>query len=289
MMTLAWPDTQDASTQSNPKERDSKDRAGADPAKPAIAELHLYDKARREKWRIPVLYHDEAIVAFNKPSGLPVIPERWHPEWPCLRSIAAERLGIPILVVHRIDAGASGLVLFAKDEAAHRHLCQQFSQHQVDKTYLALVQGDVRQDALTIQRPIAPHPNRTGVMIVSRHGKPALTAVRVFERFRGVTLLEVQPQTGRQHQIRVHLQALGHPLLVDPIYGQAQAFFLSSIKPSFHLKEGETEQPLIRRLTLHAASLRFHHPVHKEPMTITAPEAKDFQVVLRNLRKYAGK
>jgi 23S rRNA-/tRNA-specific pseudouridylate synthase len=99
----------------------------------------------------------------------------------------------------------------------------------------------------------------------------------------------VQPQTGRQHQIRVHLQAIGHPLLVDPIYGPSEAFFLSAIKTGFHLKEGEKEQPLIRRLTLHALALRFQHPERKEPMTITAPEPKDFQAVVRNLRKYTGR
>jgi 23S rRNA pseudouridine955/2504/2580 synthase len=87
----------------------------------------------------------------------------------------------------------------------------------------------------------------------------------------------------------VHLQAIGHPLLVDPIYGQTEAFFLSSIKTRFHLKEGENEQPLIRRLTLHASSLRFYHPERKELVTLAAPEAKDFQAVVRNLRKYAMK
>jgi RluA family pseudouridine synthase len=251
--------------------------------------LHYYDGARQQKWRVPILHDDGVIIAFDKPSGLPVIPERWHPDWPCLRSIATERLGIRLFVVHRIDAGTSGLVLFAKTETAHRELCRQFAQHQVEKTYLALVQGEVAEDALTIQRPLAPHHNRPGVMIVARHGKPAVTSIRVLERFRGITFLEVQPQTGRQHQIRVHLQTLGHPLLVDPIYGQSEAFFLSSIKAGYHLKEGEIEQPLIRRLTLHAASLRFHHPERQVPLTILAPEAKDFQAGLRNLRKYAAR
>jgi RluA family pseudouridine synthase len=264
-------------------------KAGTVPTKPAIAELHDYDSARQQKWRISVLYDDGEIIAFNKPSGLPVIPERWHPDWPCLRSIAAKRLGVSLWVVHRIDAGTSGVMLFAKTKAAHRELCQQFAQHQVDKIYLALVKGEVAQDALTIQRPIAVHPNRPGVMVVGRQGKPAVTSIRVVERFRGVTLLEAQPQTGRQHQIRVHLQALGHPLLVDPIYSETEAFFLSSIKTNFRLKEGESEKPLIGRLSLHASALQFRHPGHKEMLTIVAPEAKDFQAVLRNLRKYAGR
>jgi len=254
-----------------------------------LPELHYYDSARQEKWRIALLYQDDALIACNKPSGLPVIPERWHPEWPCLRRIATERLSIPILVVHRLDAGTSGLVLFAKNASAHRELCRQFAQHQVEKTYLALVQGEVSEDHFTIERAIALNPQRPGVMKIARDGKPSATTIRVLERFRGVSLVEAKPQTGRQHQIRVHLQAIGHPLLVDPIYGQNATFFLSTIKNAFHLKKGETEQPLIRRLTLHASSLRFQHSERQEFMTLMAPEAKDFNTVVRNLRKYAAK
>jgi len=256
---------------------------------PQFSELHYYDSARQEKWRIPVLYHDEALIACNKPSGLPVIPERWHPDWPCLRSIATDRLNLPLFVVHRLDAGTSGIVVFAKTASAHRELCRQFAQHQVEKTYLALVKGEVSEDTITIQRALAPNPQRPGVMMIARNGKPSATTIRVLERFRGVSLVEAKPQTGRQHQIRVHLQVVGHPLLVDPIYGQNETFFLSTIKNAFHLKKGETEQPLIRRLTLHASSLRFHHPERQEFMTLTAPEAKDFTTVVRNLRKYAAR
>ena len=254
-----------------------------------LPELHYYDRARQEKWRIPILHEDESLVAFNKPSGLPVIPERWHPEWPCLRSIAIEKLNMPILIAHRLDAGTSGLIVFAKSAAAHRELCRQFAQHQVEKTYLALVQGEVNEEQFTIERAIAANPRRPGVMMIARDGKPSATTIRVLEKFRGVSLIEAKPQTGRQHQIRVHLQVSGHPLLVDPIYGQTDAFFLSAIKSEFHLKKGATEQPLIQRLTLHANTLRFHHPERQEFMTLTAPEAKDFFTVVRNLRKYAAK
>lgn len=250
-------------------------------------ELHFYDSPRQQKWCIPILHEDEALVACNKPSGLPVIPERWHPDWPCLRHIVQERLHLPIFVVHRIDAGTSGLVLFAKNESAHREFCRQFAQHQVEKTYLVLVKGEVSEETFLIEHAIAANAHQPGVMKIARDGKPAITAIRVLERFRGVTFVEAKPQTGRQHQIRVHLQAIGHPLLVDPLYGQGEAFLLSAIKRDFHLKKGETEQPLIRRLTLHASSLRFLHPERQEFITLTAPEPKDFNIVVRNLRKYA--
>lgn len=258
-------------------------------SQPQIPDLHFYDNARHEKWRIPIIFQDDILVVFNKPSGLPVIPERWYPDWPCLRTIATARLQVPIWVVHRLDAGTSGLVLFAKTAAAHRELCRQFAQHQVEKIYLALVKGEVNEETMTIQHPLASNPRRPGVMMIARHGKPAVTVVRVLEKFRGVTLVEAQPQTGRQHQIRVHLQALGHPLLVDPIYSQTETFFLSTLKTNFRLKEGEKEQPLIRRLTLHASSLRFQHPERKENMILVAPEPKDLQAVLKNLRKYTAR
>lgn len=256
---------------------------------PQLSDLHFYDSARQEKWRLPIVFQDDLLVAFNKPSGLPVIPERWHPDWPCLRTIAAARLQMPIFVVHRLDAGTSGLVLFAKTATAHRELCRQFARHQVEKTYVALVKGEMNEEAITIQRPLAPNPRRPGTMMIAHHGKPAVTTVRVLERFRGITLVEARPQTGRQHQIRVHLQSLGHPLLVDPIYSQTEAFFLSALKTNFRLKEGEKEHPLIRRLTLHASSLRFQHPEKEETMTLVAPAPKDLQAVLKNLRKYAAK
>ncbi|MDZ7268248.1 MAG: RluA family pseudouridine synthase [candidate division KSB1 bacterium] len=252
-------------------------------------DLHYFDEPRQQKWRIPVLFEDEALLVFNKPAGLPVIPERWHPEWPCLRSIAETRLARPLFVVHRIDSGTSGLVVLAKSEASHRALSLQFEQHHVEKTYLAIVRGEMVEEALTVQRPLAEHPNRPGVMIVARDGKPAITAIRVLERFRGATLLEVQPQTGRQHQIRVHLQALGHPLLVDPLYGEREAFFLSSIKAGYHRNAGETEPPLIKRLTLHASTLLLHHPLSREQVGFTAPAPRDFQAVLKSLRKYAAR
>lgn len=254
-----------------------------------LGEIKYYDGPREQKWQIPILHEDEMLIAFNKPSGLPVIPERWHPEWPCLRRIATERLNLPILVVHRLDAGTSGLILFAKTEAAHRELCRQFAQHQVEKIYLALVKGEVRDEQFTIAHALAANPQRAGMMKIARDGKPSVTAIRVLERFRGVSLIEAKPQTGRQHQIRVHLQASGHPLLVDPIYGQNEAFFLSAIKNKFHLKKGETEQPLIQRLTLHASALRFYHPERQELITLVAPEAKDFNIVVKNLRKYAAR
>ncbi len=253
------------------------------------AAWRYFDKARQEKWLIKVLHEDETLLALNKPAGLPVIPERYHPEWPCLQSIANEELGMRVFVVHRIDLETSGAVLFAKNAEAHRDLCRQFISHEVEKTYWALVQGEVASDDQMIDLPLSPHPKKPGVTIVNKHGKPALTHCRVLERFRGYTWVALKPQTGRQHQIRVHLKALGHPLIVDALYANTEAFFLSALKSSYQKKEGEAEPPLMRRLTLHAQQLGIFHPTTKERLIFTAEAPKDFNSTLKQLRKYAAR
>jgi 23S rRNA pseudouridine1911/1915/1917 synthase len=108
----------------------------------------------------------------------------------------------------------------------------------------------------------------------------------VVERFRGYTLLDVRPQTGRSHQIRVHLRAIGHPLAIDPQYGSSEPLLLSALKPSYRSKVGAEEHPLMARLTLHAQALELTHPTHGETHTWVAPIPKDFAAVLRNLRRY---
>ncbi len=250
-------------------------------------EWRVYDHGRQKKWHIPILYEDDALLGLNKPAGLPVIPERWHADWPCLKSVAAEQQGARIWVVHRLDAGTSGAVLFAKTAEAHRDLCEQFTQRRVEKIYLAIVQGEVAAEEQMIQIPLAPHPKKPGMTIVQERGKTASTMIRVVERFHHFTLLEARPHTGRQHQIRVHLQALGHPLVVDPLYARTEAFFLSAIKANYRVGQEASEQPLLRRLALHACSLHFTHPLRREQLTLHAPLPKDFNAVLKSLRKYA--
>lgn len=248
-----------------------------------------FDHARQRKWRIAVLHEDADLLALDKPAGLPVIPEHWHPAWPCLQSLASEQLGSRVFVVHRLDLETSGVVLLAKNAAAHRELCRQFAAHEVEKTYWALVQGEVEREEQTIDLPLSPHPKKPGVTLVNPKGKPALTRCRVLERFRGSTWVEVKPETGRQHQIRVHLKALGHPLLVDALYANTAAFFLSALKSGYRKKEGEAEPPLIARLTLHAQELRSAHPVSHERLSFCAEAPKDFSATLKHLRKHAAK
>ncbi|HZV02067.1 MAG TPA: RluA family pseudouridine synthase [Planctomycetota bacterium] len=239
-----------------------------------------------------VLYEDERCLACAKPAGTAVIAERGSAEAPFLGAVLhhlMQRGGAPPRprVIHRIDKETSGVVLIAKDRDALRALSEQFEGREVAKEYLALVQGEPaeEQDSGEIDLPIGPserggRKQRTG----GKEAKPARTTWEVAERFRGFTLLRVRPETGRQHQIRVHLEAIGFPLAVDPLYGGAEGLLLSKIKPGYRAKEKET--PLIGRLSLHAAKISFRSPAGHE-VEVAAPLPHDFEVALKQLRKYA--
>jgi 23S rRNA pseudouridine1911/1915/1917 synthase len=254
----------------------------------------------RQKLDLSILYEDDDLLVIDKPAGLLVIPDRWDPSKPTVVKLArayrqahAVALGRAaseasrIWVVHRLDRDTSGVLILAKSDSAHAGLSRQFEQGKVQKTYLALVGSQGIRAAGVIRLPIGPHPHRPGMMTIRRRqGKSAVTHYSLVERFHGYTLLNVRPQTGRSHQIRVHLQAIGHPLAIDPLYGSGQPLLLSALKPSYRPKMGEDEHPLMARLTLHAQRLELVHPAHGEPLKWEAPLPKDFAAVLRNLRRY---
>jgi 23S rRNA pseudouridine955/2504/2580 synthase/23S rRNA pseudouridine1911/1915/1917 synthase len=245
-----------------------------------------------------VLYEDDDLLVIDKPAGLLVIPDRWQATKPTVVAWAQQHLQrrVPasaaapearVWVVHRLDRDTSGVLVLAKSAAAHAALSQQFERGEADKRYLALVKGQLSRREGAIRLPIGPHPSRPGLMAVRRRGgKAALTQYTVVERYRGLTLLDVRPASGRTHQIRVHLQAIGHPIAVDPLYGDGQAIFLSALKPAYRAKVGEAEHPLLTRLALHAHVLQLTHPRHGERVAWRAPLPKDLAAVLRNLRRY---
>lgn len=228
-----------------------------------------------------VLYQDDDLLALDKAPGVPTIPERGSEE--SLKTLAQQQFG-RLWTVHRIDKQTSGVVLFARTPEAHRDLNEQFRTRETEKRYLAVLEGEMPQEEMTIDIPLAPDPGKAGRIRPSASGKEALTVLRVRERFRGYTLAEAQPLTGRQHQIRVHCRAVGLPLLVDFLYGGRDAFFLSSIKRKYK-DYGREERPLIGRLTLHAESLTVRHPGTGEPITFTAELPKDMRALLTQLRK----
>lgn len=236
---------------------------------------------------LEILFEDDDLVVVNKPAGLLVIPDRFNGELPSLNRLLEARLEQRIWIVHRLDRDTSGVICFAKNEVAHRYLSMLFQEHEVEKFYAGLVHGRVRQEEGRIESPIGEHPYIKGKMSVSKGGKVAVTDFKVVDKWALYTLLQFQIHTGRTHQIRVHMQSMGHPLLCDELYGDGKPFLLSSIKRKFRLSEkDEVEKPLLNRLGLHAYRLRFP----KEDgtiITVDAPLPRDMAATVSQLNKWA--
>jgi 23S rRNA pseudouridine1911/1915/1917 synthase len=173
------------------------------------------------------------------------------------------RLGI----VHRLDKDTSGALVVAKDVTTLERLSMQFSRREIEKQYVALTHGRIRSAKAEICQPISRHPVERKRMAVRSGGRAATTRYEVIERFDGVTYVRVFPETGRTHQIRVHLASIGHPIVADALYGRT----------------GRTSLP-IRRQALHAERLRFLHPRLDRSVTVSAPLAADFATALEQLR-----
>jgi 23S rRNA pseudouridine955/2504/2580 synthase/23S rRNA pseudouridine1911/1915/1917 synthase len=239
---------------------------------------------------LPILFQSGDLVAVDKPAGLAAIPGRDDPT--SVLQVIAGQLGLPcsgtadprVRVVHRLDKDTSGVMLLALHSAAHRFVSHQFQNNTVHKEYLALVKGRAGGEKGTIDGPIAPHPNHKQYMCVTKHGRPALTLWQVEKRFRRSTLLRCFPKTGKTHQIRVHLQSIGTPLLIDPLYNPLSGpVYLSKLKRDYNPTR-EEERPLMSRLTLHAAKIRITLPTG-EPLEVESPLPKDFRALLNQLGK----
>jgi 23S rRNA pseudouridine1911/1915/1917 synthase len=254
----------------------------------------------------PILHEDDALVAFDKPSGLAVSSDRRERAAVNLMEMARARYGPDLANVHRLDAAASGVLLCAKTKPALDYLSGQFQSKTVEKRYLALVAILPVERALKVAAPLREglgglpaeftidlaledDETQRGKMRVGnrRAGKASTTAFRVLESFGRLAWLECRPLSGRTHQIRVHLAALGAPVLNDELYGDpAVQLFLSDLKRRY--KGRDEERPLIGRLALHASELNLTHPVSREPLRLTAPLPREFEIALRNLRRYAA-
>jgi 23S rRNA pseudouridine955/2504/2580 synthase/23S rRNA pseudouridine1911/1915/1917 synthase len=236
-----------------------------------------------------ILYEDEYMLVVNKPAGLLTIPDRTGTQDSVLKWLI-QHYG-HVMTVHRLDRETSGILCFARTEAAHRHLSMQFEHHTADKFYFALVDGVLHHEEGEIDKPIGEHPGISGKMaIVHQGGKASLTFYRVAERFKRFTLAEVLIKTGRTHQIRVHFNSIGYPLAVDALYGRRASFLLSEIKGRSYKsgKFSEEERPILERTSLHSARLRVDHPHTNERMEFTTPLPKDFNALLTQLRKWGG-
>lgn len=238
------------------------------------------------KNNVPVIFENEDIVAISKPAGLLTIPDREQSEKP-LKEMLVEKYG-SIYTVHRLDKDTSGLVMFAKNEIAHKYLSKLFEERQVDKCYLGIVIGLPAIMAGMIDAPIGEHPNHKGLMVVNRNGKPSQTGYEVLEADKHYSLVSFRLYTGRTHQIRVHAKHIGHPLACDPLYGDGKPVLLSSIKKKFKLSKGEeAERPMINRLALHSHKLSFTD-MHGVKIELETEIPKEFRALMQQLKKNAG-
>jgi 23S rRNA pseudouridine955/2504/2580 synthase/23S rRNA pseudouridine1911/1915/1917 synthase len=197
------------------------------------------------------------------------------------------KLGQHVWVVHRLDRDTSGVICFAKNEVVHRYLSILFQEHEINKFYAGLVIGKVNPPEGRIESPIAEHPAVKGKMTVAKKGKIAITDYKVSEQWPLYALVQFQIHTGRTHQIRVHMQSIGHPLVCDELYGDGKPFLLSAIKKKFRLSEkDETEKPLLNRLALHAYRLQFTKEDGTE-ICIDAPLPRDMAACINQLNKWA--
>ncbi|GAO41523.1 RluA family pseudouridine synthase [Flavihumibacter petaseus] len=230
-----------------------------------------------------VLKETADYIILNKPAGVLSIPDR-EQSAVSLKDMLIRQFG-QIFTVHRLDRDTSGVIIFAKNENAHRYLSQQFEARTTEKYYHGLVTGRVYSEEGLIDEAIGEHPSKKGVMTVVRKGKPSLTAYRLLQAFPQFSWMEFRIMTGRTHQIRVHMKHFGHPIACDPVYGDGQPVFLSALKKNYKLGKNELEEkPLLARLALHASKLVFEAP-GGEIVSIEAPLPKDLKAVLQQLGK----
>ena len=231
--------------------------------------------ARPEPIPLDIVYEDEDVVVVNKPVGMVVHPAAGHSDgtlvnallYHCGKSLSGINGVLRPGIVHRIDRDTSGLLIVAKNDAAHVALARQLEDHSLSRTYEAIVVGGLREDSGTVDAPIARHPRERKRMAVVSGGKRAVTHWRVVERFSGHTWVECALETGRTHQIRVHMAHIGRPLLGDTVYG--------SKKPA----------PGLAGQCLHAARLRFVHPSTGVAMEVEAPLPSWFTDTVQRLRR----
>jgi 23S rRNA pseudouridine1911/1915/1917 synthase len=237
--------------------------------------------------QIDILYEDDDLLVVNKPAGMLVIPDRFDSEIPSLNKTLEAKTGQHIYVVHRLDRDTSGVICFAKNEEAHKYMSKLFQEHTVGKYYYGIVNGRVIPEEGRIEKPIAEHPTVKGKMAIVKKGKPSITDYKVVEQWPLYSLVYFQIHTGRTHQIRVHIQSIGHSIVADELYGDGKPFFLSGIKKKFRLSDhDEAERPLLSRLALHSAKLEFVTPSGKE-LSIEAPLPKDMAATVKQLNKWA--
>ena len=228
---------------------------------------------KAENIPLEIIYEDKDIIVVNKPKGMVVHPANGNPDGTLVNAVMAickdslSGIGGELRpgIVHRLDRDTSGIIIVAKNDKAHINLSEQIKNHKVEKTYIALVKGNVKENQATINMPIGRSNKDRKKMAVTKNGKTAITHFKVLKRYDKYTLLEVKIETGRTHQIRVHLSQIGYPIVGDMVY--------SNRKNEWGI-EGQC---------LHAKSLKFKHPITGKEMYLEAPLPEYFQKILHEL------
>lgn len=238
---------------------------------------------------IDIVYEDDYLMLINKPYDMVVHPAGRHHCGTVVNALAfhcqnLSQVNGPLKagIVHRLDRDTSGIMLTIKSDAVHSQIAMQFEKRSVRKEYLAVVEGELMFDSDEISLPIARHIIDSQKMAV-RHdiGKEAVSIYEVIERFRGYTLVKVMPKTGRTHQIRVHMRAIGHPVVADFMYSSQESCYLSDL---LQKKREEGELPIIDRQALHAHRIEFFHPIHNKKMEFEVDMPADISALVSTLR-----
>ena len=224
---------------------------------------------------LDVVYEDADVIVVNKPSGMVVHPAPGHPDgtlvnallYHCAGTLSGVGGALRPGIVHRIDRDTSGLIIAAKNDAAHQYLSAQLADHTLARTYECIVVGALREDRGTVDAPIARHPTDRKRMAVVAGGREAVTHWEVIARYPGYTHVRCRLETGRTHQIRVHMAYIGHPILGDTVYG------------------AKREVPGLTGQCLHAVGLRFLHPRTHEVVELSCPLPEEFTRMLQKIRK----
>jgi 23S rRNA pseudouridine1911/1915/1917 synthase len=230
-----------------------------------------------------IIFENDHLIVINKPPGLLSIPDREGKEV-SLKQLLQQKYE-QVFTVHRLDRETSGIIVFAKEPETHKFLSQAFEERAVEKYYVGIVSGTLPDKQKTIDAPITENTVKRGVMIIHKRGKPAVTDYEVLEEFGKFTFLQFRIHTGRTHQIRVHMQYVGHPLVCDELYGDGLPVKISSFKRNYKLsKNEEEEKPILARTGLHAQRLLFTDMAGiKHDLQAEMP--KDMRALLQQLRK----